>query len=363
MLLIICVDRDDDIGRKTGIETPVIGRDRAEEVALEFGTADPEDSDLNALFEAMRIYDNEEGEAEIVVVTGSGESRVDSDRAVAQQIDEVLEHIDADSAVVVTDGAEDETIIPLIQSRLKIDGVSRTIVRQAQNLENAYYITKQLLRDPETRGTILVPIGLLLMIYPLNLIAGSLGYPGVAVGVTSGLLGIYLLIRGVGLGDKAEILTERVQRGIYSGNVSLITYLVAGGLLLIGIASGFNSVDSYSSSSSEVVEGLLPMVMVFIRGSILWLTFGGIVSSVGRILDEYIESDEYPWRFMNAPFYIVSIALVLRGISEFLLGNVSTVYLVVLFVVSIGIGTTSTVLFGGISSSEKGVNDEVIEID
>ena len=26
-LLVICVDRDDDLGRKTGISTPVVGRD------------------------------------------------------------------------------------------------------------------------------------------------------------------------------------------------------------------------------------------------------------------------------------------------------------------------------------------------
>jgi len=26
-LLVICIDRDDDLGRKTGIPTPVVGRD------------------------------------------------------------------------------------------------------------------------------------------------------------------------------------------------------------------------------------------------------------------------------------------------------------------------------------------------
>ena len=29
MLLVLCVDLDDDLGRKTGVETPVVGREAA----------------------------------------------------------------------------------------------------------------------------------------------------------------------------------------------------------------------------------------------------------------------------------------------------------------------------------------------
>ena len=32
-LLVICIDRDDDLGRKTGIPTPVVGRDACIEAA------------------------------------------------------------------------------------------------------------------------------------------------------------------------------------------------------------------------------------------------------------------------------------------------------------------------------------------
>jgi len=45
---------------------------------------------------------------------------------------------------------------------MPIDGMRRVVVRQAQDLESLYYTIKQVLADPETRGTILVPLGVLL---------------------------------------------------------------------------------------------------------------------------------------------------------------------------------------------------------
>jgi putative membrane protein len=55
--LIIAIDRDDDLGRKAGIESPVIGRDNVLHAAIKFATTDPEDSDVNTIFGAIKIYD------------------------------------------------------------------------------------------------------------------------------------------------------------------------------------------------------------------------------------------------------------------------------------------------------------------
>lgn len=369
MLLIICVDRDDDIGRKTGAETPIIGREKVEEIAHEFGVTDPEDSDLNALFQAMQIYDEEEGEAEIVVLTGSSKHHRNPDRAIARQLEEVLTELDASSAIVVTDGAEDEGVIPIVESRLKIDGVRRTVVRQAQNLENAYHVLKQLLRDPETRGTILIPLGILLMLFPINIVMEYLNYPNAALGVTTALLGIYFLVKGLGLDDRVEDITEVAREGIYSGKVSLITYFIAAGLLVIGVASGFGSVQQLVENEEVVVVGLVPLAMAFLYGAVVWLTFGGVVSSIGRILDEYIQKDDFPRPYLNAPFYVVSMGVALYGVSGFFLGLLEEVYFAALIVVSIGVAVTSTAVFGGIGrgsqDTEEGAaqSDDLAEVD
>ncbi|MDY6779436.1 MAG: DUF373 family protein [Halobacteria archaeon] len=355
MLLVICVDSDDDIGRKTDAEGPIVGRDSIEEVALSFGTADPEDSDLNAMFEAMRIYDEEvEGgrDVEVAALTGSSMSHKSPEGSIADQIDELIQKYDVDSAIVVTDGAEDESVIPVVESRLKIDGVSRTVVRQAENLENAYHVLKQVLSDPETRGTILVPLGILFMIYPIEILMSYLDYPNAALGISAGLVGVYFIIKGLGLEDIIEDTRERVQEGIYSGKISLITYLISGGLVVIGAAAGFNSVQNYTQSTETVIAGAVPVAMAFVRGVVVWLTVAGVISSVGRIVDEYIQRESFPRVYLNAPFYIISMGFALYGVSGFFIGRVNEVYLTAVVVISIGIGISSTVFFGSIGRRE-----------
>jgi len=49
-LLVICIDRDDDLGRKTGISTPVVGRNACIEAAQRLALEDPEHAILIQYF-------------------------------------------------------------------------------------------------------------------------------------------------------------------------------------------------------------------------------------------------------------------------------------------------------------------------
>ncbi len=360
MLLVICVDRDDDLGRKAGIETPIVGRDEVEQAAHDFGLVDPEDSDLNSLYEGMRIYDEETGsgeDVELVVLSGTSKEHRSQDRAVASQLDDVLADVDADSAIVVTDGAEDERVIPIVESRLKIDGVSRTVVRQAENLENAYHVLKRVLDDPDTRATILVPVGILLLIFPIDVIMRHFGFQGVALALTAGALGGYFIVKGMGLEDELDELLEQTRDAIYTGKVSLITYLIAGGLFIIGIASGLRTVQTFGEGE-EIITGTVPLVMAFVQGAIAWLTAAGVISSLGRIVDEYIQRDSFPVAYLNGPFYVVSMGLALHGVSGYFLGRLDEVYLSAVVLASIGIAAASTTIFGGIGGGSSSVDTE-----
>ena len=53
--LVLVVDRDDDFGVKGKVNTPVIGVQNCLDAATAFGIADPEDSDLNALYAAVSV--------------------------------------------------------------------------------------------------------------------------------------------------------------------------------------------------------------------------------------------------------------------------------------------------------------------
>jgi putative membrane protein len=324
MLLVLCVDLDDDLGRKTGVDTPVVGRAAVEEAATSLATADPEDSDANVLFQGLRLYDDLTGHeepVEVAAATGVDGSEVAANRAVGKEIDEVLAGISSAEeirAVVVTDGAQDESVLPVIRSRVTIDGVRRVVVRQAQDLESMYYTIKQVLDDPETRGTILVPLGIVLLIYPLSVLASLFGLPGTVLGVASALLGLYVLARGLGLEDIVDRTIEQVRESLYGGRVTLITYVVAAALLVIGGLSGAQALDSAQADAAADFGGLR-VLSALVYGAVQWFAAAGVTTSIGQITDEYLD-DAFEWRYMNAPFYVLAIAVVLHGISAFILG-------------------------------------------
>jgi putative membrane protein len=344
MLLVLCVDLDDDLGRKTGVETPVIGRDAVESAAVALAETDPEDSDVNVLFEGIHIYDSVDDEAvEVAAVTGVDGNDVAANRAVGEEVDKVLASLSSSEdvrALLVTDGAQDESVVPVIRSRIHIDGVRRVVVRQSQDLESMYYTIKQVLDDPETRGTILVPLGILLLIYPLAILADSLELPGSSLGIISGLLGLYILARGLGAEQTLDATVERVRSGLFGGRVTLITYVVAAALLVIGGVSGVQTLNQLADKSS-----VLDVLAALVYGSIQWFAAAGVTSSLGHVTDEYLDG-RFEWRFLNAPFYVLAIAVVLHGVSAyFLLDAVGISYLAITLTGGTLLGLGSTLAF------------------
>ncbi|GAB7093867.1 DUF373 family protein [Halolamina litorea] len=320
MLLVLAVDLDDDLGRKTGIETPVLGRENVEEAATKLATADPEDSDVNVLFQAIHTRDELEREGEevaVAAVTGVDASDVKANRAVGEEVDTVLAALSTGEnvrAIVITDGAQDESVLPVIRSRVPIDGLRRVVVRQAQDLESIYYTIKQVLGDKETRGTLLVPLGVLLLVYPLVLVANAFDVAGFSVlGVLSGLLGLYTLFRGLGLEDAIDETAEEVRQLLYAGRVTLITYVVAIALVAIGGWQGYQSI-----LTNAPTVPLPTQAAVFVHAAVGWFAAAGVTSSLGQVTDEYLDG-EFRWRYLNAPFYVLAISVVLNAVSGFFL--------------------------------------------
>ena len=54
--MVLAVDRDGDLERKTRIRSPVFGREALMAAATTLAVADPEEADANALFAAVREY-------------------------------------------------------------------------------------------------------------------------------------------------------------------------------------------------------------------------------------------------------------------------------------------------------------------
>ena len=199
--LVLSVDRDDDIGWKAHVESPVVGRDACLKAAESLALADPEDSDVNAIFQAIKIYDEliAKGEEAVVsVISGNHLHMIEGDRRIATHLEQVIRETGPDNCILVSDGAEDEYVIPIIQSRLPVSSIRRVIVNQMPNLEGTYYILKKLLDDPKISRVVFVPLGLAMLLYAS---AFLLGYPGTATIIVVGVIGMYLLYKGFGFDE------------------------------------------------------------------------------------------------------------------------------------------------------------------
>lgn len=312
--LVVCVDR----GGTLGDGEPVVGRDAIESLVMEVGVGDPEDSQVNCLLETLRVADDvaaEGGEPIVAVVSGGGDS-VDADRAVARQTDELVERHGPESAVVVTDSAEDERLIPIVESRVRVDAVDRVVVRQSHDIESTYYVMKQFLADEELRATVLVPIGAALLAFPvLLLLADSLT---VAVSAIAAVIGVFLLYKGLGVDDWLAALPGAVRDAFYSGQVSLVTYVVGAGLATVGLFAG--AIEVSSSGTSPVL-----MTMRFVFVAVPWLALAALTASTGRLLDEFLSEDEVSNAFLNLPFGVLAVGLVVRGFSAYFLERAGTI--------------------------------------
>jgi putative membrane protein len=311
--LVLCVDRAGDIGRTAGVEMPVDGWDAVRSLATDVGLADPEDSTVNCLLEALRVTRDlrNAGETAVVAaVSGAGDSAVSADRSVAAQLDALVERHGPDSAIIVTDSAEDERLIPVVESRLPVDSVDRVVVRQARDIESTYYLLKQFLADEELRTTVLVPLGVGLLFLPVLLVRFS---PGVALAGLASLLGAAVLYKGLAIDDYLARLPDQVRDALYSGQVSIVTYAVAGGLALVGGFIGALAVSAPADGSVVVP------VTQFFYNSVPWLALAALTASAGRLLDEFIETERIPRPYLNLPFGVVALGLVVRGFAGYFL--------------------------------------------
>ena len=308
MRLVVCIDRDDDLGRKTGLPGPVVGRAAVLDAALQLGVADPEDSDTNAILAAVNLLDELRGAGEdweVCLLTGSPKVGVLSDRRVADQFDQVLGQVHATSTYLVSDGAEDEFLFPILASRLRVDGVRRVYVRQSASIESTYYTLVRALKDPKLRAKTVLPIALVLLILGLAAAGGVLlwGVIGLAI-----VLGMYLILWTF---DVDEALIESVR----DASADLRQGSVAFGFGLFSIALvGVGFLRGYNAFVGTTFPTPLDRSLVFLQAGLIWWVAAGIAWESGRAIRRALARGHFPRSFVVATTSIVGIGFVSYGI-------------------------------------------------
>ena len=314
--VVLAIDRDNDLGRKANIKSPVIGRDANINAAVKLGISDPEDSDVNTIFAAIKLYDElkSKGEdVEVVTICGDENVGVISDSKIAEQLDKIANELKAKSVVVVTDGSEDEFVLPIVSSRFKIDVVSRVIVKQSKTIESTYFLIKRMLNDPKIAKMTLAPLGIIFTVYSIFLLAR---YPEWGMGAIILALGFYFIVKAYGFEEIVENYFSSIKKSLLEGRFSFVMYVVSTILFILGIIQGFYAFYKLYSANA----GIIKLVTSFIYGSVWWIVFGGISASIGKLFDLVLEGKPFK-RYITVSCLLVSMGFVLWGASTFILAG------------------------------------------
>ena len=312
-LLVICVDRDDDIGSKAGVNTPIVGRNACLEAAQRLALEDPEDADSNSIFAAVKTFEDliSKGyQAEVAVVSGTENKGVQGDEKIASQVRNIVEVFSANGAVIVSDGEDDESVIPIIQNVLPVVSVKRVVMRVSRSVEYSYAVLGRYLKaiafDSKYSKFFLGVPGILLVI---GGIATVLGLTKEIFAVMVSILGGAFLIRAFDIDRAWSHWTKPTPAGF----IRVFT-LVAGILfVLASITAGVSSISSHISTTKPdeilkvvmdkqtiglFVSGMLPFLWMgigcILGGSLLSSWFRGSIRSITDILRIIVLLSLYP---------------------------------------------------------------------
>ena len=313
-VLVLAIDRDDDFGKKAGVKGPVIGREACIDAALKLSLADPEDSDANVVYAAVKLRDEleEKGEfdeVEVAIITGHPKVGLKSDMELARQLEEVLKVFPADGVIPVTDGAEDEQIFPIIASKVPIITSHRVVVKQSPSIETTWYIIvkymREILSDPEVARVVFGIPGLMALLYGIAKLVG-VWYPESEKIVSTVIWGTVLLIIGgifftKGFNIDLWGMVSSLRRAVVEQFVVVLSFI--SGLLIIisGAINAYLNLEKYSLELIGSYPGtpLLATLVYFnaLAGSV---AIGVSVMVFGKVIQAYLKRDHHIWYYVSA---------------------------------------------------------------
>ncbi len=337
-VLVICIDRDDDLGRKTDFHGPIVGREKVKEAALELVSQDPGETDANTMFDAIKVFDELDGRKEVALLTGASKLGIESDEQVAEQLERVLDRFPASEAVLVTDGAEDEYTLPIIQSRVKVTSLHRTTIKQSQELKGVYYsiidFIKRTTQDRELSRLILGLPGVAAILYAL--------FGDRAARLVSGIVGAYLLLKGLQLERYVDLFFDDLKSSAKEMRTSFFAYMLSGAVFIVTVFQGTNEAALYHEP--------LKMSAAFVRGSLP--TFYGSLALfvVAKIMDawpdtlriaKYLQAGVnfavIAWIFKEGSLYLIEPTLGLTNfVTSIMLGLIIVIFAVIMKKATVG---------------------------
>lgn len=320
-VLILSVDRDDDFGKKAGLNSPFIGREENANAVMALGLKDAEDSDVNTVMAALSMYDEmlKKGEdVEIATICGDVKVGYESDLVLTTQLENVLELVKPDRVILVSDGAEDEFIYPMVFSRVKVDSVRRVWVKQAPTVEGTYYIITKMMADDKMRKRIFTPLGLVLSVLGLfnilpqliKLMAQEASIETVASmgwGMIALVLGLYMIFFAYRVAERIEQSIKNTGTAIRNGSQLIPFVIVSALLFLAGIIFSVDTATNMEEAGYFVQSfGVLSIL--------LWMwTFSLFSYQMGKMVNHYLTFNKLYVTSLVVSVSLFAIAFILQA--------------------------------------------------
>lgn len=296
--LVLCIDRDNDLYEKAKISAPVIGRKRNIEAATALALADPEDPDSNAIFYAIKLRDKMKKEGhnvEVVTLSGHRDLGHTADMQISRQLDKVVQELNPDSCILISDGASDEEIYPIIKSRLPIDSTKIIFIKQAKELEKTYFVLLEKLRDPHYAHLVFGVPALFILLFSLSSFLGLGWQPA---GIT---LGLYLILKGFGIDSYVFRILRDFRFSIEK--TSWISYIAGFTLLLVTVIVAW---QTYNTATSLGL-GSEKTIAYIVRNAVVVALVAFLLIIIGKSIDALVEKR----KFIITRYALYSVAAIL----------------------------------------------------
>lgn len=316
-MLVVCIDRDNDIGSKAGIQTPVMGRDNCIDAATRLAVEDPEDADANAVFGAVKMYEElvtKGYESEVAIVGGRFNRGIEGDQKIILEIRQILSKFKADGVVIVSDGEDDETVIPIVQTVIPVISIQRIIIRHSRSVEYSYAVlgryVKMLVYDARYSKFFLGVPGALLITSGL---ATVFGFTREALAILLSILGAAFVIRAFDI-DKA---IGSLSKPTPSSFIRIFSTLAGVMIILVAIFNGLSSVPTSLIDPNAGITKLITNRMIvgsFVHGTITLLWIGIATILGGMLLSNWFKGSI---RIMSDILRLVILGLIYIPVVQF----------------------------------------------
>jgi putative membrane protein len=170
-------------------------------------------------------------------------------------------------------------VLPILKSRVKVNGIKRVIIKQARNLEGALFLFNRLIHDEKLQKRFFLPLALLLIAA-----GAAIVFKKPELFVASGLFlgAVYILIQVFSLNEPLGNALRRFTDQMRAGKLSLFAALA--GLIII-LVGGYQTLraTAVTTAPNETRYSIL-----FIQSIYWWIVLAVSIMIFGRGSDRYV---------------------------------------------------------------------------